>query len=344
MSLSKHAPAPLYRPAYQLMQRGLLWPAVQAQRLLRKVTKRAVQSDRGAESEVQRRYELLLERDLANVANGAYPRELLFQMPLGDYLRRTPALLLDLPKTMRRMNKRDHQDLPADAGVEHYPAYFRRNFHWQTDGYFSRHSAMLYDIGVEFLFVGVADVMRRQVIVPISRKVRREGGRLKLLDVACGTGRMLHQLAVAHPNMQFFGLDLSPFYVQHARDELSHLKSLSLVAANAEEMPYRDEYFDVLTSVHLFHELPKPARRNVYKEMWRVLKPGGLLVIQDSAQSSESGELAFFLSRFSNDFHEPYHRGYVEDDIAEALRSTGFEVEATEAHFVAKVVIAHKPQ
>ncbi len=344
MSLSKHAPAPLYRSAYQLMQRGLLWPAASAQRLLRKTMKRPISPDRKAELEVQRRYDALLKQDLANVERGYYPRQLLFQMPLGDYLRRAPALLLDIPKTVRRMGKGDHHDLPAEVSIERYPDYFRRNFHWQTDGYFSRHSAKLYDIGVELLFVGVADVMRRQVIPPISRKVQREGGHLRLLDVACGTGRLLHQLAVAHPHIHYFGLDLSPFYVQHARAELSHLRELSLVAANAEDMPYRDAYFDVLTSVYLFHELPKSVRRNVYQEMWRVLKPGGLLVIQDSAQMSESGDLAFFLGRFSKDFHEPYHRGYVSDDIAAAVAAVGFEVEAIEAHFVAKVVIARKPE
>ena len=115
------------------------------------------------------------------------------------------------------------------------------------------------------------------------------------------------------------------------------------MADNAESMPFRAGHFDVVTSVHMFHELPKDARRRVYAEMWRVLRPGGLLVIQDSAQLSDGEQLGFFLRRFSQEFHEPYHRCYLKDDIATGLSECGFEVASNEVHFVSKVVVAHKP-
>jgi SAM-dependent methyltransferase len=154
---------------------------------------------------------------------------------------------------------------------------------------------------------------------------------------------MLHQFAIAHPRLRYYGLDLSPYYLQHARRLLSSVEHLSLVADNAEAMPFREGFFDAVVSVHMFHELPPEARRNVYRDMYRVLRPGGLLVIEDSGQLSESGELAFFLGRFSKEFHEPFHAGYLGDDIAAALAEQGFERVVTEAHFVSKVVIARKP-
>jgi len=86
-----------------------------------------------------------------------------------------------------------------------------------------------------------------------------------------------------------------------------------------------------------------PARRNVIAEAFRVLEPGGLFVIEDSAQLAESGELAFFMSRFATEFHEPFYRDYIEDDLAGALAETGFVVEAVEPHYVAKVFVARKP-
>jgi ubiquinone/menaquinone biosynthesis C-methylase UbiE len=241
------------------------------------------------------------------------------------------------------MRRNAYEDLPRDVDLSRYPPYFRRTFHWQTDGYFSKRSASLYDVGVEFLFLGTADVMRRQVIPPITRMVRREGDGIRVLDLGCGTGRTLLQMAIAHPRLRYYGLDLSPYYLQHARELLHDVEHLSLLAENAEAVPLTDGYFDAVTSVHLFHELPSPARRNVYREMFRLLRPGGLLVIEDSGQPSDSGELSFFLSNFSQEFHEPFHRDYMRDDIADALREIGFDVESSRAHFVSKVVIARKP-
>ncbi|TMA82079.1 MAG: class I SAM-dependent methyltransferase [Deltaproteobacteria bacterium] len=292
---------------------------------------------------LRERYEALLARDLANVDEGLYPRSLLYQIPFARYARTLPTFLVDLPGVLRRVRARDHDDLPGDVDLERYPPYFRRNFHWQSDGYLSCRSAELYDLTVELLFAGTADVMRRQVIPPVSRVVG-DGARsdVRLLDVACGTGRTLAQIARAHPRLRLYGLDLSPYYLQVARRVLADVPDVSLVADNAERLPFRSGYFDVVTSVFLFHELPRPARRAVLAEMHRVLRPGGLLVIEDSAQLGESGELAFFLGRFAAEFHEPFYRDYVRDDLAAAAADAGLRVESVEPHFVSKVVVARK--
>ncbi|HEY2387664.1 MAG TPA: methyltransferase domain-containing protein [Candidatus Binatia bacterium] len=330
------------RAAYRAQQYAILAPLATARRLVSLAT-----GDHGpdaaARAMLAQRYEDLLTRDLANVEAGLYPRGLLFQIPFASYVRTLPSLLLDIPRVLSRIRARATHDLPADVDVERYPKYFRRNFHWQTDGYLSRRSAELYDLAVELLFAGTSDVMRRQVIPPVSRYLAGAGEReVRLLDVACGTGRTLAQLAVAQPRLRLTGLDLSPYYLQEARRVLADVADVSLVAENAEHMPFRNAFFDVLTSVHLFHELPRPARRAVLAEMHRVLRPGGLLVIEDSAQLAESGELAFFLGRFAAEFHEPFYRDYVADDLVAGLSEAGFRVESVEPHFVAKVVVARK--
>jgi ubiquinone/menaquinone biosynthesis C-methylase UbiE len=165
---------------------------------------------------------------------------------------------------------------------------------------------------------------------------------VRLLDVACGTGRTLAQLAAAHPHLRLTGLDLSPYYLQEARRVLADVADVSLVAENAERLPFRNAHFDIVTSVHLFHELPRAARRAVLSEMYRVLRPSGLVVIEDSAQLAESGDLAFFLGRFAAEFHEPFYRDYIADDLVTLLTEAGFRVESVEPHFVAKVVVARK--
>jgi ubiquinone/menaquinone biosynthesis C-methylase UbiE len=284
------------------------------------------------------RHKALHVRDLANVDAGLYPRELLFDIPLRRYARQLPRLMRDTPNVVRRMKRGDYKDIPTVDKAQ-YPAYYRRNFHWQTDGYFSEYSAEVYELGVELLFRGTADVMRRQVIPPITQFLRGAQA-TRLLDVACGTGRTLHQIARTHPALKLWGIDLSPAYVKVAKQRV---EDAAIAVENAEAMPFADGAFDIVTSTYLFHELPRNARRNVCREMLRVLRPGGLLVIQDSAQLSESSEIATALRTFPKDFHEPFYADYLGDDLAGMLSETGFAVRTTASHLVAKVVVAAKP-
>ena len=291
------------------------------------------------------RHAELHRRDLANVEAGLYPSSLLFGMPFADYARALPRLVRDAPNIVKRKRARNFQDLPASALADktQYPAYYRRNFHWQTDGYLSEHSAEIYELGVELLFRGTADVMRRQVIPPITRFTQENNSARRLLDVACGTGGTLRQIAKALPELELTGIDLSPDYIRVAKRRLASVPNLNLVVGNAESIDAPDGAHDIVTSVYLFHELPRNTRRHVVSELWRVLSPGGLLVIEDSAQPSDSPEIVAALRNFPVEFHEPFYNDYLDDDLAQLVAERGFIVQSSEAHLVAKVVVARKP-
>jgi ubiquinone/menaquinone biosynthesis C-methylase UbiE len=298
---------------------------------------------------VQRRYWDLLATDFENARRGLYPAALLLDVPFATYAGNLPRFLLDAPRIIERISSRNHRDLPPHVDLSAYPAYYRRTFHWQTDGYFSRHSAQLYDLGVELLFIGTADVMRRQLLAEVVRKKPR--GKIRLLDVGTGTGRFLRQAASALAGSELYGVDLSPWYVSHARDLLADGEGGAsrsgalpppVEVANAESLPYPDQSFDVVTSIFMLHELPRRVRRTVLSEMRRVLVPGGLLVLEDAAQPSESPGLTPALQQFSTDMHEPFFADYLQDDLGALLDEHGFGSIETTPHFVSKVVSGTK--
>src|SRR5207248_10257122 len=145
--------------------------------------------------------------------------------PWREYAQAVPRLLADLPRTRARIGRGDFRELPQEAAPGRYPRYYARNFHYQTEGYLGHTSAALYDLQVELLFGGTADIMRRRLIPPVVRFAQAAGASksqpLRVLDVACGTGRLLRMLGASLPGeARLFGLDMSPHYIARAREPL----------------------------------------------------------------------------------------------------------------------------
>ncbi|MEO1542802.1 MAG: class I SAM-dependent methyltransferase, partial [Pseudomonadota bacterium] len=230
-------------------------------------------------------------------------------VPLAEHLSRLRAMFADLPETVRRRTERDtvsvreHVEIDPDT-----PEYFQQDFHFQTGGYLSDDSAKLYDIQVETLFYGSAAAMRRAALRPIHGFVTgRDQRTVSLLDIACGTGRLLRDVRRAFPAMRLAGIDLSQSYLDEAERHLGRLRRVSFARANAESLPCLDASQDIVTSVFLFHELPPEVRRTVAKEVARVLRPGGLFVFMDSLQMGDRPDWDGMIEAFPVRFHEPYY-------------------------------------
>ncbi len=292
----------------------------------------------------------LQERDWQEAEQGLYPASLLFDAPWLDWASRYPLVWLDMPSTWSRRSDRNVRDLPEDVDPANYPDYYLQNFHHQTDGYLSDHSASLYDLQVEILFNGTADPMRRRVLAPLLRGLKafseRSAGQIRVLDVATGTGRTLRQIRGALPQAQLVGLDLSTAYLRQANKWLSQLPGElpQLVQGNGETMPFADGTFQGLSCVFLLHELPGEARQGVIAEAYRVLEPGGVVVLADSVQLADSPQFSAVMENFRRVFHEPYYRDYISDDIEGRLRQAGFEGITAESHFMTRVWTARKPR
>ena len=106
-----------------------------------------------------------------------------------------------------------------------------------------------------------------------------ENGRLKILDVGCGTG--FFTILLAKQGHQVTGTDLTPDMIANSRilGEEEHV-TCDFQVMDAEHLSFSDESFDVVISRNLTWTLPEAAQ--AYKEWIRVLKPGGLLLNFDA--------------------------------------------------------------
>lgn len=281
--------------------------------------------------------------DARAVRAGLYPPTADEVRDLTGDLGRLRRMLTDLPGAVGRRETRDATSVRALAPEADVPDYYAQDFHFQTGGYLTDESARLYDVQVETLFYGSANAMRRAALPAIAAGIRgRDQRRMKLLDVACGTGRFLRQVRLAFPALELQGLDLSQAYLDEAARHMGRLRPADFVRANAEEMPIADESQDIVTSVFLFHELPPEVRRRVAAEMARVLKPGGLLVFIDSLQNGDKPGWDGLLDSFPVRFHEPYYRHYTIDDLDEVFSAVGLAPQATSTAFLSKVMVRRK--
>jgi len=299
--------------------------------------------------EVRRSMESLESIDWKEAEAGIYPKSQLFEAPWLEWAKKYPLVWLDMPQTWQRRKKNKTREIPRDINEEDYPDYYLQNFHHQTDGYLSEHSAEIYDLQVEILFNGTADSMRRRILSPLKTGLKKyladKTKKVKVLDIATGTGRTLQQIQSALPQVELYGLDLSGSYLKQASKYLSSRSGdlVQLTKGNAEKMPYANENFQALTCVFLFHELPRNARQNVLDECFRLLEPGGTLVLADSIQIEDSPKFIPIMENFHKIFHEPFYRDYIVDNINLRLEESGFSSITSESHFMTKVWKAKKP-
>jgi ubiquinone/menaquinone biosynthesis C-methylase UbiE len=285
----------------------------------------------------------LLEQDRANIASGLYrpPDDL---MPnLVAAWRASQRFFSDLGRVNLRRQQRGHREVAREAGDRRYPSYYLRNFHYQTDGYLSAHSAELYDFQVEVLFNGAADAMRRQALVALAGHL--QGRRLAdqpLLDVGCGTGRFLGAVKHNYPRLPVTGLDLSRAYLAKARRGLGRWSWVRLVEGAAERLPFADASFAMVTTVYLFHELPRQVREQAAREMARVLRPGGRLVFVDSLQYGDAPEFDGLLDLFPAAYHEPYYHDYIGQEVAGLFAQAGLQPVSSGRAHMSKVVVMAK--
>ena len=278
-------------------------------------------------------------RDLANVEAGVYPPPDDLPKDPAAALETTKAFFGDVTEVSRRRAAGIRRQPSIEALKGRRPNYWLQNFHFQTDGWTSTHSARIYDHQVEVLFGGATAAMRRQGLVPIARWMTgRDQRRLRGADLGCGTGGFCAELLAAFPRLTVTGIDLSQAYLARALERLRRRPTFSPLLAAAEALPFASGSLDLVAACYLFHELPPDIRRRVAGEIGRVVKRGGLVVIIDSLQTGDRRDYDGLLEIFPQIFHEPYYRGYLCEDLCDLFAAAGFSHVATDTAFLSKII------
>ncbi len=107
-----------------------------------------------------------------------------------------------------------------------------------------------------------------------------------VLDLGCGTGRLLERLASQFPELRGTGIDLSPEMLRVARQKNGHRPRLIYVEGKAESLPFADGQFDAVFNTISFLHYLEPQQ--VLHEVARVLAPGGRFYLVDTTVKKEA--------------------------------------------------------
>jgi ubiquinone/menaquinone biosynthesis C-methylase UbiE len=147
----------------------------------------------------------------------------------------------------------------------------------------------------------------------------------QVLDLGCGIGNILIALAeridFSHPPV---GVDVSPDLIRIGEREIAKARlqdRIRLQVAPATRLPFEDGSFDVVVTSHVLKHLDDETLLTSFREVVRVLRPGGRFLLWEFERSGRSA-LLFWSARLSG--LPPAFQLRTMAEFSHALRSTGF--------------------
>lgn len=165
--------------------------------------------------------------------------------------------------------------------------------------------------------------LRREVIELLDL---RKGERV--LDIGSGPGFLASDMAeIVGPTGKVCGVDISPELLAFASQRHGHQTQLSFAHAEAGGLPFADASFDAVVTTQVLEYLPdvRPALR----EMYRVLRPGGRVLILDTDWDSivwhgtDPARMKKILTAWDEHLADPY----LPRTLASKMREAGFRIE-----------------
>ena len=196
-----------------------------------------------------------------------------------------------------------------------YPCYYSsQNFHGIKGGYLNPGAAVTYDSVTQYVLPPNETWIRQELINAIGGQPR------KILDLGCGTGSTTLMLKQAFPNAEVIGLDLSPYMLVMAEYKAKQAGlDIQWLHKKAEATGFPDHDFDLVTASLLLHETPSMMSQQILQECFRLLVPGGQVIILDGNQPNLRNT-----AWLTEIFEEPYIKDYADGSIDAWLGAAGF--------------------
>ena len=182
-----------------------------------------------------------------------------------------------------------------------------------------KRGASLYNAEVDRLLEATARAERdhfwfrgfRQFVTPLLKQAASERPGLRLLDCGCGTGGNLRLL---EGYGRAWGFDLTWSGLSMARRS-----GLDRVArASVSHVPFASDSFDIVTSFDVLYCLETAIEEAAVGEMWRVLKPGGALVVNVAGMDILKGNHSVLSAE---------RRRYSRSSLRTLIENAGFVIE-----------------
>ncbi len=161
---------------------------------------------------------------------------------------------------------------PAAAEGVEYPGWYFRRWHFLPEGYFSARSVALYERFIRPVYWAGSE---RRVAELLAGWLRRTGAR-RVLEVAPGPGMLLAALRARLPDVEFRGIELSPFFVAAAARRLGE----GVVAhGDGRDLRRVGRGFDAVIAAHYVGHLPRHVQQAAMAALTDAARPGGSVVM-----------------------------------------------------------------
>ena len=155
-----------------------------------------------------------------------------------------------------------------------------------------------------------------------------------LLDLGIGTARIPILIVQQNPNLNIIGIDLSKNMLKIGEANIIEANltgAIELRSLDAKNLPFADNYFDMVISNSLLHHLPDPLP--CLKEIYRIIKPNGGILIRDLIRPHYTIDLEALMKKYATDctdrqqklFRDSLLASYSIDEVQTLLAESGIQ-------------------